>query len=373
MDKREQAYQDAIAVCDEAKRLSLSEYFARESHTDLKFENGRHRCEWCPHCGLSKSGNKRVFITDDAVWECWLCERRGSILDVEMFLYGGTLSEAARRLLGVAHDDAARGRPVRLREHIVPEVKLAQMAAEKRKHDAAAQVIEMICEHTKTIRDDQVMQYLTGTGRGQRGFPIEVIEDAVARNILRILPSNYALANAMIRSIVPEQLLRDAGMWKDESKTAWVTFRPIWFIAPGAISAELRIARPARDGEAKSIKVGPKHRPYYWEGKNPKGCALVEGGPDLLALAALGYEGDILAMPGVNTWDIDWFVKMAQARGTIQFETFFDNDELSERNVGQIAAADLGAELVARNLRWKNHVLPAGDVNDLWLQRVRNR
>jgi hypothetical protein len=65
---------------------------------------------------------------------------------------------------------------------------------------------------------------------------------------------------------------------------------------------------------------------------------------DMLALAAFGYEGDILGVPGTSGWEIEWFVKLAKARGTKRFDTFFDNDiDNPKTNPGQNAARSLGA------------------------------
>lgn len=371
--RRQRAYNDAIDVCNRARQLSLVDWFATESGTEVKFASGHHRCTWCPYCGHSASGNRRVYITDDAYWECWICQNKGSILDAEMLMHGGTLSQTARRLLGLAHENAAAGRPVPLRSAEPSEAKLARLDAERRKAEAVNEVVRIICQHTKQVRDEGVMKYLTGTGKGERGFPLHVVEEAIKRNLLRMLPSEGRLSTAMIRAMVPEQTLRDAGLWKEESKAPWVSFRPLWFIGPNARSAELRIARLPRESESKSVKIGPNELPYYWQGTNPAGCALVEGFPDMLALVSLGYEGDIMAMPGKNVFDVEWCTKLAAARGTKRFDTYYDNDSNKPKNYGQIAAAEIGAAIQARGLKWSNVVLPSGDVNDLWLNKIKQR
>lgn len=372
--RRREAYAAAKERNNQARQLSLVGWFEKHSETALKFASGKHRCTWCPYCGPSKSGNRRVFITDDTHWKCWLCEKEGSIVDAEMIRYGdGNVSAACCRLLGLAHESMAAGSPLQVRRVEDPEAVRARAEAEAKKAAAVAAVVQTIAKHTKHIRDDAVMKYLTGTGQGERGFPLHVVEEAIERNLIRMLPSEGRLATAMIHAMIPEQTLRDAGLWKDDKKTPWISYRPLWFIAPRACASELRIARIAREGEPKSIKVGPNELPYYWEGKNPAGCALVEGFPDMLALVSLGYEGDILAMPGKNVFDVDWCVKLAAARGTKRFDTYYDNDAESPNNPGQTAAGEIGEAIQNRGLKWHNVLLPSGDVNDLWLTKLKQR
>jgi hypothetical protein len=112
-------------------------------------------------------------------------------------------------------------------------------------------------------------------------------------------------------------------------------------------------------------------RPYFWGGSNPLGCAVAEGGMDMLALAAFGYEGDILGVPGTSGWEIEWFVKLAKARGTKRFDTFFDNDiDNPKTNPGQNAAMHW-AHACRTWPRLEQRRPTRGDVNDLWLQRIR--
>lgn len=372
--RRREAYEAAKERNKQARQLSLVGWFEKHSQTELKFASGKHRCTWCPHCGHSKTGNRRVFITDDRHWECWICKNQGSIIDAEMIRYGDKdISAACCRLLGLAHESMAVGQPLPVRQVVDPEVVRARADAEAKKAAAVAAVVQIICKQTKHLRDESVMKYLTGTGPGERGFPRHVVEEAIERNLIRMLPSDGRLANAMIRAMIPEQTLRDAGLWKETSKAPWISYRPLWFIAPRASTAELRIARVARTDEPKSIKIGPNELPYYWEGKNPAGCALVEGFPDMLALVSLGYDGDILAMPGKNVFDEEWCVKLAAARGTKRFDTYYDNDADSPDNPGQSAAAKIGLAIQSRGLQWHNVLLPSGDVNDLWLNRLKQR
>jgi hypothetical protein len=92
------------------------------------------------------------------------------------------------------------------------------------------------------MRDEKAIEYLTGTAPGQRGLPREIVEEAIERNILRLLPSDHKLAEATIRAMVPEDLLVDAQLWKKDPekpwKGPWIARRPIWFIAPNGSGAE---------------------------------------------------------------------------------------------------------------------------------------
>lgn len=397
-ERLERGRQRATERCKQAKELSLVDWFAKHTNTLTdRLIRGRHYSEWCPSCGTSSKANRKVYIENDETWSCFACDEHGDIVTAEKLVGGGRDGDAAKRLLGISDGAAVTGQVLQLKQTQESAQRLAQREAETRKHEAVAQAIRLICSHTKEIRDPAVLKYLTGTDAGERGIPLKVVELAIERNILRTLPASPAMAAALIRSIVPESILRAAELWKDDQSIPWIAYRPLWFVAPGATSAELRIARSARDGESKSLKIGPKHRPYFWEGTRPEGCAVVEGGPDFLALIALGYEGDIMGLQGTRNWDLDWFPRVVAARGTKRFDTILDNDfgwseetfaarqderrqqrrdssgpKRKSENPGQEAAIDLGDHLLERKIPWKNILLPQGDINDHWLKKLKS-
>lgn len=371
-DRSAAAYDEVRQLCEEAKRLSLVEYFER--HSGLEAKSARHRwyIDWCPRCGSSSKGNYKVYITDDEFYSCWACSSHGDIITAEIERAGGNAREAAEHLLGRSHSDVRQGIPVKLRDPESEEKKRLRQLEEERKYAAVREVLKIVCKQTKSLRDDGVLTYLTE----ERGLPMPLIESAIERGILRTLPSKVGIASAMIRSLVPEDLLRAAHFWKEDAKVPWIAYRPLWFFLPGAVSAELRIIhKPKSKEEKKSLRVGITDAPYFWEGKNPLGCACVEGALDMLSLVALGYEGDIMGLPGVNNWVPEWFARMRQARGTQRFDTMFDNDVDPDKfdNPGQDAAVKVGAALQGLQIPWKNIVPPAGDVNDYLLSTLKKR
>jgi hypothetical protein len=72
----------------------------------------------------------------------------------------------------------------------------------------------------------------------------------------------------------------------------------------------------------------------------------------MLSLAALGYKGDIIGLPGASVWEPEWFA------GNSRILLCLDNDK-----AGQDAAAAITRWCRENGMPVKNSPPPAGDVN----------
>ena len=103
--------------------------------------------------------------------------------------------------------------------------------------------------------------------------------------------------------------------------------------------------------------------PWRWnEGKGT--VALVEGLIDLLSLVAMGYEDEVIAVPGCRQWNHAWNPLLADRTVIIKF----DPD-----GPGQAAAADLSSELQSEGIRAWVDCPKDGDINDVLLASLRRR
>lgn len=341
---------------DIARDLSLTAFLERELGVQAK-RMGRHaRFNYCPDCGNEgHQPNKLQIQIDDKHYFCHRCRDKGTVIDAAMKLWGMDFGEAVDRLAG-NHSGDVKAKPVDM-EKVKKEDTL--------RNQKIAEVLKRLKPIFADSADDfKCIQYLTKV----RKLPLEVVREAQKRGMLAFMPSNVKNAESRIIKACGEQLLRDAGMWKEGAKRPSICYRPIVFILPGETSAEFRIIGEPKPDMLKSMRFGTNiPYPFVWRSKTPSTkVAVVEGAIDTLSMVALGTKSHIVGIPGCNNWDIEWFIKIKDKLQIEEFVLALDNDSSSEKNPGQKGQERLVEAMNLANLKNSRKVLPENsDINEI--------
>lgn len=341
---------------DVARDLSLTAFLERELGVQAKRTGRSLRFNYCPECrDDGHQPNKLMVQQDDRYYLCYRCRDKGSIIDAAMKLWGLDFKEALKKLV------AGQSHAIK-RVPIDPEKIKKEDSA---RNEKIAEVLKRLQPVMAEFSDDfRCIQYLTK----DRNLPLEIIREAQKRGIIGFLPSNVKRAEEKVIAAAGEQLLREAGMWKEGAKRPSICYRPIVFMLPGHRSAEFRIIGQPKKDMLKSIRFGTQLKfPFVWRAKEGmKAAAVVEGCIDMLSMVALGYQGHVIGLPGCNNWNRDWFPALRNSLGIEGFTLALDNDSESSANPGQSALLVLKEALDEMGIpNSKKELPPNSDINEI--------
>lgn len=362
--------QDEINVFEEAKKLSLVNFLESQlKETGRKISQGI-RFKTCPNCGTSKA-QFRVNVLHDLKWHCHSCGEGGSIIDAAVFIWGTTPLEAAKSLLGLSDEVHV----AKVKERDPTQVQSSEEA--KRASEYKAAFFKKLREKLRGHIDAKVMSYLTD----QRFIPRELVLKAMERGMLGMLPSDPKKAFEIIKSVASREELEIAEIWKKDSKMPGISFRPLIFFLPGAYSAEFKLIEPPKfEDQSKSVRYNQSPRPFFWRGESSEDnrTLILEGFIDLLSAIVLGWKGNIICLPGTQSYKphgLEWFFECKRIYETELFIIGFDNDEGREdgKNPGQIAALELLEAMNEAGLPCINRPPSANDINAFLQQQKKLR
>lgn len=321
----------------------------------------------CPACGESDHESLKLSANGSTGrWRCHKCGANGTTVDVMAYVWDVVPLEAAKRVANDTslNEAAPRRRPAApsLEEQEAERIKQA-------KEKAQAECFALLRDATKGNADDLVcLNYLTR----ERGLPMKIVREAQNRGMLGFLPGTPSEAMAFLEEVLSKERMQACGLWRADAVKSPLAFRPIISFLPGATSAEFRLARaPRGEDERKALRYGHAEAPWFWKGENPKRALVVEGVIDLWSAVAMGFDGDVIGVPGCNNWKLTWFMRIHEIRKTERFGIMFDNDAKDPENPGQKWATELISALKGVDLQADNRLLPPNmDVNNLLLQRA---
>lgn len=361
MDK--QALEETFAA---AKRVDLDDFLTAVLGVKPQRVNGWLRYCSCPACGEGPKDSLRLS-TRNGYWRCFRCEKDGDVIKAAAAFYGTdrNMLEAAKRLLGEFSPGEAEA---------IRQSRTQMDEEDARRHKAFEHILS-------TLRGIDfgsglpapVMRYLTVN----RALPADLVKAATAKGMILGLPTDSHAIAQMLRKHFSTEELELSKVWKRDSKWPPIAFRPLVFPLPGGTAAEFRTIDETklREGSPKAIRYGKTTRPWVWEGTDPTRPALiVEGFIDMLSTVALGHAGDVIAVPGTNSWSqhaAEWFGHLKGRRVVV----CFDNDKPKSgpiQNPGQHWAGQLVTALRGLGVKEvENKVLPMGlDANDILKARA---
>ena len=331
------------------KEVDLASFVRQQvGGVDPKKIGASYRWATCPipSCGSGSKDSRRFSVKGDCA-RCFVCGFQGGVVDLAAEIWGCDALEAAKRLLMADR----------------PPVKVVSLATEsdvpeEEQHEALHQVLTILRKHICVPRPAG-LTYLAG----MRGLPHEVIEEALKRGIVGMLPCNPVEATKFLVDRVGKELLEKSGLWKPGKRMPGIAYKPLVFFMPDLRSAEFRMLKEPKPDESKSIRYGPLLYPWFWKGKTP-GIMVVEGVIDMLSAVALGYRGSVVAVPGCNNWRAEWFEKLAMKGMANVVHICLDNDTENPKNPGQTWAKKMAEALQVLGIRHRIDAPKEGDVND---------
>lgn len=343
-----------MSLIEDARNQVRLVDFLTYTQGDPKIVGSSLRWSSCPSCGSSKDGGHKVTLSGNAgqYWRCFRCGGHGDVVAAAAKHYGCDDYEAAKKLLNKSETSLPRV------EIVAPAVNIAA------KNQAMIEALECLHYRLTGHWDNRVAGYLVHN----RGIPMDLLRSAwKEKHILRMLPFDPAASIKLLIDSCGEDLLRASGLWREGAKAPGIAFRPLIFFLPQRDSAEFRVARQPKPGEPKAIRYGRAEMPWQWQGKEDH-FAFVEGAIDMLSMAAMGYKGTTIGLPGCNNWKDEWLTGYS---GKL-VHVALDNDSGSKDNPGQKWAAKLaeklkqaGAKVIVRNLP------PETDINDLLREKLK--
>lgn len=293
----------AIDFKDIREKYSLEAFFENEMGCTPKKVSGEVRYGTCPSCGQSSDKSVKVRISGYR-WYCYSCFGGGDIVEAASLYRGESLSVAANYLTG----ECIESDPVIMRQRAKP--------VEKR-NDAAIQAVISKLLAMDLPCDDGVADYLAG-----RGIPRELSERAIKRKVMLTLPSDPNVALRTLLDGVGKDLLMESGIWKKDSKTPAIIYRPLAFVSDAKDGIEFRLIGESSVAIAKAIRYG-EPSPCVWKGNEH--VMITEGFIDMLSAVVLGSERTIFGIPGAKNWkeDAQWLKELPGKHVLIAL----DNDE----------------------------------------------
>lgn len=249
--------------------------------------SGVLRYSFCPSCGL-KAGSNKVSVIEKG-FHCFSCGAKGDIINAASMYWGVNVSKAAQMLNG----DAVS---------LPPAVRKPFLPTEAKRDESS--YLELVSKFISAPRVSDVgaRNYLLA-----RGISHRTIDSAIDRGLLVFLPSNPTHASNWLDKHIGSELLMRTNLLKPGNKSSAVIYKPICFISDNKAAIEFRIASEKRsESDIKSIRYG-SGAPWTWVGK--KGVMVTEGVIDLLSAVELGTERTILAIPGCQSYKVEWFEK----------------------------------------------------------------
>jgi DNA primase len=292
----------------------------------------------CPSCkDSSKHSNKfSVYVGRDGRWrfKCQACGVYGDTADFIALAKNISVNDALRELRS---DTPGAG----IHNPLVRSAEPPPGARPTSEQDAVTRILAALKAHAL---DAGPRSYLRG-----RGISDQVIDMAIDRGQLRMLPSDPARARSLLLELVGEDDLRTAGFMKAGSTWPAIAFRPIVALEPGCKGAEFR--RIAKDASGpKAIRYGSMQWPWYFKRvDNPATVMVVEGFIDALSVMQGVSEADaVMGIPGINGWKGRWFDALKGKSPDIMVLIGVDNDEAGKGGTAKLA--QLLDDLNLRNL-----------------------
>lgn len=321
----------------------------------------------CPSCGEGSQHKLSVFVADDRRqrWQCMACKSRGDFADFLAASRGLPMKEAlalAREMyrLGGVKDCADATQP-----NFDPS-RQRMTAHSGLKTDEQVQATNDVwqCLLTKGYTStEEVLPYFNG-----RGISKATLERVVAKGLMRFLPTQAFAAYRFLVDQIGRDLLMRSGLWREGSKWPAAAFRPIVSLLPGGTSFELRLAHEPQGKEPKAVRYGSSAFPWFFkEDRNRpvKRIFVVEGIIDLLSvldLGMVGFDDAVMGIPGVNTWNPEWFDKALMRNPDAEFVIAMDPDAAGDRVAGVMLKYLQDADMRASTCRppdgqdWNKHL-----------------
>lgn len=318
--------------------------------------SGWLRYSSCVKCGPS-SKNSVKFSYKDGFFSCFSCGEKGDIINAAQHYYNCSEKEAAQKLVEEFGSGFAEAKPRPTRKELDDE--------DKEKHDAFARILNGIQGIDLGQFPTPIIRYLTVN----RAIPYDIIRKAHSKGIIIGLPTEPFKLQHLLETRFSRSDLAKSHLWKEGAKMAGVVYRPLLFPLPGGTSAEFRTISEPKAGSPKAIRYGKTTQPWFWQGEDEAASTyIVEGVLDMLSLPALGAKGNIIGLPGVNSWvnkDQEWFSSLIGKKVIVCFDNDPEHQGLIP-NPGQHWAEKLCTALANMGVIVENKVLPVGiDPNKL--------
>lgn len=318
---------------------SLTAFFEGDMGCVGKNVSGELRYSSCPNPGCGESSDQSVKVSIRGHrWHCFSCDEGGDIIEAVSQFHGKNLSDAADYLCG----ECKKSEPRIMRQQAQP--------VEKRNDVAIKEVIAKLFSLNLPC-DDGVAEYLAS-----RGIPRDLAEQAIGRKVMITLPSDPNVALRVLLDGVGKDLLVASGIWKQNSKTPAIIYRPLVFVSDAKDGIEFRLIAESSVASAKAIRYG-EPSPCVWRGNEH--IMITEGFIDMLSAVVLGSERTIFGIPGAKNWkeDASWINDLPGKNVLIAL----DNDE-----AGVQGKADLSQFLLSIQANAKIYNPPNGlkDLND---------
>lgn len=294
----------------------------------------------CPHCGASDQESRKLTLSGEGQYfRCFACGSHGDVLEAAALFYRCSHKEAAARLS--ADKPWVMNQLASMKKNLVPALPERAFVAE---------AISKLLLSQEGYWDYDVLAYLMK----ERGLPVELLREAHDKGYLRMLSADLGIASSQVRRAVGDRLLIASGMLNPEKRTPAIVFRPLVFGFPGNEAAEFR-RLPGQSYGPKALRHGSALMPWRWNEGRGSVTAIVEGLIDLLSLVAMGFDGEVIGLPGCRQWNAAWNPLLADRTVIIKF----DPD-----GPGQCAAADLSNDLQSEGIRAWVDCPKDGDIND---------
>lgn len=301
-----QRQMSAAEIFSQARKKDLPELAEKLGFRFKRSSGDKLYGNHCPHCGEGPANGNAVslFVDENGLWRwnCFCCGKGGTSIDFIAQANNLTDMAAAKLLVEGSSFSVIRTGQA---NSSVARAKKAAVAK------AATECLARIAAQANR-EDDAIFAHFAS-----RGIRADVVERAVARDIIRFLPSSPKICVEWLREYVGEDLLKQANLWGETARWPAIAFRPIVSFFPGGAAAEFRIARERQTpDEPKAIRYGPMKWPWWWKARTSsvRKIMVVEGVMDMLSAAQMGVEdwAHIMAIPGLGTWSADLFRRAAE-------------------------------------------------------------
>lgn len=360
--------QDLKGLFEAAKGVDIDRFLSATLGVKPTTSNGWLRYSSCPACGESSKDSVKLS-TRNGYWRCWGCREDGDVIDAAAWIFGTGKDKlaAAKKLLDEFSSGSFAALPLRPSNHQNDE-------DDAQRHQAFERIlVGLRGMDFGSELPAPTLRYLTVT----RALPRELVMAAYRKGLVLGLPTEPRAIRHLLETHFAKSDLEKSKLWKAGAKMPGIAFRPLVFPLPGGTSAEFRVIdeRYLKEGTKKAIRYGKTLRPWVWEGTDPtKPVLIVEGILDMLSVVALGHSGDVIGLPGVNSWADhvqDWFGHLKGRRVVV----CFDNDPEKSgliKNPGQHWAQRLLAALTELGVKQAdNKLLPVGvDANKILQART---
>ncbi len=287
--------------------------FIRGRKIKLSPQGSSFGSNFCPRCGKAEhedSNKVSVFLADGTWrWKCFSCALpAASAIDYAAALWDCTDREAAERLANTTI--------------ITPPAEQKQRVQRtERTPEVEAAVTEALGKIFRASGVEVGAQYLMS-----RGIPKSIVDEAGKRGIFRSFHDNPGMAQRFLEATCGIRLLEKSGLKKEGNRWCAVAFRPVIFPL-GRDGAEFRLNHEPKEGELKAIRYGRLSLPSYWKVEGSKDVLVVEGAIDMLSCVGMEWQGNVMGIPGVSSYRMEWFAEIKKRNPNAMFHLGLDPDK----------------------------------------------